>query len=389
MQHKQIGVFGAYGALWKYYADFSSRTSREAFWKAFFLHSLIILVLSLPQYYVYESIIERNDLMASLWFLPLGIYSIATIAPTIAIILRRLHDTDRHGCWFFLFLIPYVGTVIFFIMLSRKTAPFDVYPGRSGSGPYAQPQNPYAPPYNPYAQPQNPYAPPQNPYAPPPVYYRPLPPRRFAPQAGGNKALMAIILSIAVAVASNAYSVVSTDYLQKNLDRYLGSLLNSTFVDDFGGFFDPYGDGGDPWNDTNPWDNDDPWNLFPDFDWDGEGEVSEAALEAIDLVREGVLEGFPDFTIEEVLDSRVEAGTLDWGCMSDDGGEYPVFYVYAVGVAIGDFLMIYAGFDLYDDGRIEIFNIDDGVRDKYYEEALEIYSEWYESMLSSIHNTAS
>jgi len=413
MQQKRIGVFRAYGAFWKYYADFSSRTSKEAFWKAFFLHSLLYLIMTSPMYYVYESIIERNDIIAGLWLLPLAVYSVATVIPTIAIILRRLHDIDRNGCWFFLYLIPVAGTIVFFIMLSKPSAPFDVYPGRSGAGPYMQPQNAppqyappqyappqyippqYAQPQNPYAQPQNPYAQPQNPYAPPPYvpipnpyappqYYRPLPPpRRFAPPAGGNKALLAIILSIIVAVCSNAYSIVYSVYIQDNIDRYINTLIGDMFVDDFGGFYDPYDPYGGQWDESDPWGNDF-WGGFPDFGQNEEGQLTEDELSAIDLVRRSTLDGFPDFTIEEVLLTRVEAGSLEWGCLSEEEDGYPFFYVYASGLAIGDFVLVYAGFDVYHDGTIEIYNLDDGDRDEYHENAREMYREWYDAMLLAV-----
>ena len=496
MQYKSIGFFGAYGALWKYYANFVSRTSREAFWKAFFVHSLIYLVMCLPLYYVFESIVERNDPLAGLWLLPLVVYSIATVVPTIAIIIRRLHDLDRHGCWFFLFLVPYAGPVMFFIMLSRQSAPFDVYPGRSGGGPYtggggappygqqgtpyaraqqdpyAQPQNPYEPPYSEpqdpysaapmpqnaappekdpyssryepqqdrYAQPQKPYEPPysepQNPYAPPqedlysaapppqnaaphfgqlyeqsryappqympssayygtppPAYYRPLPPpRRFAPPAGGNKALAAIVLTIIVAVASNVYSFVCSDYIQKNIDRYIESLFSNAFLDlyseypEYGGI-DPWGESnpwdGEPWG-GNPWDNDEPWNDDPGYGRNGEGQLAEDELAAIGHVRDSALEGFPDFTIEEVLLTRVEEGSLEWDCFSDEVDGDAAYYVAASGFAIGDFVLVYAGFDVYSDGVIELYNLDDGDRDEYYKEARKLYGEWYEAMLSGV-----
>jgi len=370
MQQK-IGYFSAYGAIWKYYADFSSRTSGEAFWKGFFIHSLIILVMMAPTYYVYESIIEWNDITAGLWLIPLAAYSVATIVPSIALIIRRLHDTDRHGCWFFLYFIPVAGTIMFFIMLSKPSAPFDVYPGRSGEGPYAPPpQNPYAPYY----------------------VYRPLPPpRRFAPPAGAGKAILAIILSLAVAATSNVYSFVSSDYLQKNMYRYINTLLDNAFSFDFGDYGDFYEpDGGlwgdtDPWSGGNmPWDDEEFWNDVPGFEWFGDEQPPDEELAAIDLVRESALDGFPEYTVEEVLITRVEDGMLEWDCLVDESGESEFSYVSAWGYAIGDFVRIYAGFDVYEDGRIELYKINDGERNLYGGDALEMYGVWYEEMLLSV-----
>jgi len=342
--------------------------------------------------------------------------------------IRRLHDIDRHGCFVLMFLlIPYAGTVIMFIMLGRKSAPFDTYPGRSGSGPYTQqnpyaypppPQHPYGQPQYPYAapgrpqappgQPQNPYAPPgqpQNPYVPPgrpqypyaqpPAYYRPLPPpREFAPKSGGDKALLAIILSIAVTIGSSAYGFVINDYMQKNMDRFISTVFSNMlpdyFGDYFGDFFDnPYNwDGIDPWSGEIPRDEDEFWEEAPRYSPDAEGQMTEDEIAAIDLVRESALEGFPEFTVEEVLRTRVEEYSLEWGCFSEEGEGRLAYYVYASGVVIGSFLSIYAGFDVYDDGVIELFSLGDGERDEYNEDALGLYAEWYEAMLSGIDNTA-
>jgi len=125
---------------------------------------------------------------------------------------------------------------------------------------------------------------------------------------------------------------------------------------------------------------------FPGFGGSSDEGMTDAELETIAFVRESSLEGFPDFTIEEVLLTKVEDGTLEWGCITEEGGAHSVFYVYATGIAIGDFVTVYAGFDVYDDGRIVLYNLDDGSRDEYYKDALEMFGEWYEVMLSRIND---
>ena len=398
MHNKEIGFFKAYGTFWKYYANFGSRTSKEVFWKAYLLHGIFILATLSPIYYVYDSIIVRGDLSARIWLAPLIIYSLVTIVPTIALIVRRLNDTDRNGCWLFLFLVPFAGQVIFFIMLTKPSSPYDVYPGRSGEGPYGQPQNPYAPPQNPYAPPQNPYALPQNPYTLPFQYYRPLPPpRKYAPQAGGNKAALAIVLSIIITATSGVYGLVCNDYLYNNFDRYIETLFGDMFGTGIEGFYEnPYGWGNDPWAEENPggygypWDNDDNWNDDPGYYWGEEEQTPEEEAAIIDFVRESTLWDFNEFTIEEVLLSHIDEYTIEWECAADYSGTYPIYFIYVSGTAIDDFVSIYASFDVYDDGTIEIFNLDDGERDEYYEDALEMYGEWYANMMSGIgsSNTA-
>ena len=486
MQNK-IGFLRSYGAFWKHYADFSSRTPKEAFWKAWVVHSAAVLASMSPLYYIYYNLIEKGNMSASLWVFPLVAYAFATFIPTIAIILRRLHDIDRSGGWFFLFLVPYAGMVAFFIMLTRPSAPYDVFPGLSGRGPYnegpqggqpygrpdgqeqnagrpdgqeqnagrsdgqeqnpyspsyGQAQNPYSPsygqaqsPYSPsYGQEQNPYSPshgrapvpygqayapaPQNPYAqrqgpygaqpytqqpyaPRHYWRRPPNPRRFAPLSGGNRATAAIVASIVIAVVTMAYSVVASNYLQNNIDKYISTVFGDSFWGDYsGGMYDNY----DYWGDDYGWSDDDyyGWDYGDGWgdegqDWDngdgygpggdagdglgGDGYMAEERLAAIDLVRESALDGFPDYSIEDVLLAYVNEEGLVWDCNVDGGPESQDLLVTAYGTADGSFESVFADFFVYGDGTVALYDLGYGNRWENEKDALELYAELYNGMV--------
>ena len=399
-----IGVISAYGTFWRYYSDFGSRTSKEAFWKAWVIHIFISFVLTIPIFHVYKQIIEYGDLLAGLWLIPAAVYGIATIIPTIAIVIRRLHDIDRSGCWFFLFLVPFVGQIVFFVMLVRQSAPYDMYPGMSGKGPYSNQygQQPYV--QQPYVQQQ--YAPPpytqqqygqqqygqpmynQQPYAQPYPQYHPLPPpRNFKPAAGTGRALVSIVLSVIITASSMAYNIVVNTYLQSNYVRYMEAFLGDLYTGrtdnpywNYGD--DYYGDYGDDYYGDYPLD-DDFWDDYGEYD---DYYLTEEEQEAIDAVRGSTLPGFPYYSIEEVLSSRADVSGFSWDCFEDDSTEYPSYYVSVTGLMDGSFFMMYAGFSIYEDGTIEIFNLDDGERDEYEEDAVEFYSEWYDALLSGNAN---
>jgi uncharacterized membrane protein YhaH (DUF805 family) len=42
-------------------------------------------------------------------------YVIGMIVPSIAVIFRRLHDTDKSGAMLFLLLLPFIGSIILFV----------------------------------------------------------------------------------------------------------------------------------------------------------------------------------------------------------------------------------------------------------------------------------
>ncbi|HEY5833931.1 DUF805 domain-containing protein [Streptomyces sp.] len=53
------------------------------------------------------------------------LYGLAVLLPSIAVSVRRLHDTDRSGWWVLIALIPIAGTITLFIFLARKGKPYD------------------------------------------------------------------------------------------------------------------------------------------------------------------------------------------------------------------------------------------------------------------------
>ena len=61
-------------------------------------------------------------------------YGIGVIVPSIAVAVRRLHDTNRSGWWYLLVLIPLVGAIILIVFLAT-----DGTPGLNQYGPPAPP----------------------------------------------------------------------------------------------------------------------------------------------------------------------------------------------------------------------------------------------------------
>jgi uncharacterized membrane protein YhaH (DUF805 family) len=45
-----------------------------------------------------------------------AVFALLTFIPTLAVTWRRLHDTDRSGAWFFIQLVPVIGTIWLFVL---------------------------------------------------------------------------------------------------------------------------------------------------------------------------------------------------------------------------------------------------------------------------------
>jgi uncharacterized membrane protein YhaH (DUF805 family) len=46
---------------------------------------------------------------------------LVTFIPSLAVLVRRLHDTGRSGFWFFITLIPIVGLIWLIVLLCQRS----------------------------------------------------------------------------------------------------------------------------------------------------------------------------------------------------------------------------------------------------------------------------
>jgi uncharacterized membrane protein YhaH (DUF805 family) len=81
-----------YVKVLKNYAEFTGRASRKEYWM-FFLFNLIISVGLTVVGGVLGSVTKTNQGILS------NIYSLAVLVPSIAVAIRRMHDTGRNGWW--------------------------------------------------------------------------------------------------------------------------------------------------------------------------------------------------------------------------------------------------------------------------------------------------
>jgi uncharacterized membrane protein YhaH (DUF805 family) len=52
-----------------------------------------------------------------------GIYALAVLIPSLAVGIRRLHDTNRSGWWLLIALIPIVGTIVLLVFMVQDSDP--------------------------------------------------------------------------------------------------------------------------------------------------------------------------------------------------------------------------------------------------------------------------
>ena len=46
--------------------------------------------------------------------------ALALLVPSVAVAVRRLHDTDRSGWWYLVVLVPFVGAILLIVWFCTK-----------------------------------------------------------------------------------------------------------------------------------------------------------------------------------------------------------------------------------------------------------------------------
>lgn len=114
----------------KNYATFSGRATRSQYWYFVLISSLIYIALI-----VVDLITGTYNEEAGIGLLS-AIFTIALFIPNLAILVRRLHDTNRTGWWLFILLIPIIGFIVLLIFLcidSKEDNKYGVNPkGNNG-----------------------------------------------------------------------------------------------------------------------------------------------------------------------------------------------------------------------------------------------------------------
>jgi uncharacterized membrane protein YhaH (DUF805 family) len=106
-----------YLAVLKKYAVFSGRARRKEYWFFLLFNIIITIVLSMV-----DGAMGTFALEAGLGLLS-GIYSLAVLIPSLAVGVRRLHDTNRSGWWLLIGLIPLIGAIVLLIFFVLDGTP--------------------------------------------------------------------------------------------------------------------------------------------------------------------------------------------------------------------------------------------------------------------------
>lgn len=104
--------------VWRKFATFSGRARRSEYWMFTLFNAIVYGALLLV-----DALLGTNMILAL-------VYILAGAVPSLAVSVRRLHDTGKSGWWLLIGIIPLIGTIALLVFMFQ-----DSYPGDNEYGP--------------------------------------------------------------------------------------------------------------------------------------------------------------------------------------------------------------------------------------------------------------
>ena len=101
-------------AFWSNYSNFKSRARRSEYWFIQLFLVITNVAVAAIDLALMNGDVDRfianggGGIVGLIWIL-------ATIVPAIAVLIRRLHDTNRSSWWALIGLVPLVGAIVLLV----------------------------------------------------------------------------------------------------------------------------------------------------------------------------------------------------------------------------------------------------------------------------------
>lgn len=116
-------------AVLKKYAVFTGRARRKEFWM-FYLFIFVGVIVAIILDNVLGTTIESMRYKGMGYGLFTILVYLAILIPTLAVVVRRLHDIGKSGWWICIGFIPLIGSIWLIVLLAT-----DSQPGENQYGP--------------------------------------------------------------------------------------------------------------------------------------------------------------------------------------------------------------------------------------------------------------
>ena len=110
------------------YAVFKGRARRKEYWFFILFNLIASLLLTVVDFMTGSLNAELGMGLLS------GLYALAVLIPSLAVTVRRLHDTGRTGWWLLIGLIPLIGAIVLLVFMLLDSQPGENQYGANPKG---------------------------------------------------------------------------------------------------------------------------------------------------------------------------------------------------------------------------------------------------------------
>ena len=105
------------------YANFNGRAQRKEYWMFILFYSIFsIVAIAADNILGLAFTVGEGDYAVSMgygWLYLL--YILGLIMPSLAVIVRRLHDIDKSGWWILILFVPLAGGIWFLVLMCKDS----------------------------------------------------------------------------------------------------------------------------------------------------------------------------------------------------------------------------------------------------------------------------
>lgn len=127
LYHATIGQ--ALGRFWRKYTTLRGRASRSEFWWWFLIYAAVGVLLSIANQLIVGAAPAGQTDTATIIGHVVAVsvastaWSLVNLVGGVTVSVRRLHDTNRSGWWWFIQLIPVLGSITMIILVALPSNP--------------------------------------------------------------------------------------------------------------------------------------------------------------------------------------------------------------------------------------------------------------------------
>jgi uncharacterized membrane protein YhaH (DUF805 family) len=134
-KESQMTFAEAVKSVYSNYARFDGRSRRSEYW----YFALFVFVAYVVGAGLTKALGSIAEILGTLAGIALVLFWLATLVPSIAVGIRRLHDTGRSGWWLLIGLIPIIGSIVLIVFYVQDSQPATNDYGPSPKGSAAPP----------------------------------------------------------------------------------------------------------------------------------------------------------------------------------------------------------------------------------------------------------